>query len=434
LRWEFNPSPEPAGTTSFFHPETGTVFSDHRPLWPVVYNNFAPRLGAAYIVHNTPGRETVVRGGGGVFFDTGQQLGSLTFNGPGFSAFTFGRGSFGVPPAFPAIVNPPSLADFGFAYGYAPHLQLPYTLQWNASIEQALGKSQAFTVSYVGSHGSRLLQSNEFLPPNNPSGAFFVFIENGLTSDYDSLQIQFRRRLSRGLTALASYTWSHCMDYGSSNFLIGYQRGNCDFDIRNNLSAASYDLPNVGHNGFVNAVLHHWGLDDRFTARTAFPVTLRGNENFDPVTGQGVFSGLDLVPNQPIYLYGANCDSVLQGLGDLKPGQGCPGGRAVNPQAFTNVSSGFGNAPRNFARGFGAWQMDLAVRRDFPIYERLKLQFRAEAFNIFNHPNFGTIDPGFGGKKFGQATSTLANSGGVLTPLYRQGGSRSMQFALKFIF
>ena len=63
---------------------------------------------------------------------------------------------------------------------------------------------------------------------------------------------------------------------------------------------------------------------------------------------------------------------------------------------FSAVNSGLGDTPRNFARLFGAWQMDLAVRRDFPIGERLKLQFRAEAFNVFNHPNFGNINPYFG--------------------------------------
>ena len=112
--------------------------------------------------------------------------------------------------------------------------------------------------------------------------------------------------------------------------------------------------------------------------------------------GRFTMRGLNFVPGQPVYLYGANCASVLQGLGDLQSGQGCPGGRAINPLAFTVATSGLGDAPRNFARGFGAWQMDLAVRRDFPIHESLKLQFRAEAFNIFNHPNFGTINPNFG--------------------------------------
>jgi hypothetical protein len=78
--------------------------------------------------------------------------------------------------------------------------------------------------------------------------------------------------------------------------------------------------------------------------------------------------------------------------------------------------------------------MDVAVRRDFPIHERLKLQFRAEAFNVFNHPNFGRIDGGFGDSTFGQATGTLANSLGILSPLYQMGGPRSMQFALKLNF
>jgi hypothetical protein len=215
---------------------------------------------------------------------------------------------------------------------------------------------------------------------------------------------------------------------------VGYERGDCDFDIRSNLSGAfSYDLPNVGQNQFRRAVLSHWGFDDRFTARTAFPVTLNGNPLLQP-DGKVYYAGLNLVQGQPIYLYGANCATILQGLGDLASGQGCPGGRAINPNAFGDVSSGLGDAPRNFARGFGAWQMDLALRREFPICERLKLQFRAEAFNVFNHPNFGNVNGSFGSNTFGQATGTLASSLGVLNPLYQMGGPRSMQFALKFVF
>jgi hypothetical protein len=438
LRWEVNPAP---GVTQGLKPytvqgssaSTWTLAPQGTPLWQTTYGNFAPRLGAAYVIRNTPAWETVLRVGGGLFFDTGQQLGSIGFSGPGFSALAFLPVSFPGPVAVPAIVNPP-IAPYSTVYGVAPHLQLPYTIQWNSSIEQALGKSQAFTVSYVGSHAGRLLQQNAFEPTNNPVSSFFYFVENGLTSDYDSVQIQFRRRLSRGLTALASYTLSHCLDYGSQNYLAGYQRGNCDFDVRHSFSTAfSYDLPNLVQNGFLNAVLRHWGLDGRFTARTAFPVTLEGKGLVQP-NGQIYNEGLSFVPGQPVYLYGASCASVLQGLHDLNPGQGCPGGRAINPNAFMNVGSGYGDAPRNFARGFGAWQMDLAARRDFPINERLKLQFRGEAFNLFNHPNFGSVSPYFGTTTFGQATATLANSLGVLNPLYQMGGSRSMQFALKLVF
>jgi hypothetical protein len=279
-----------------------------------------------------------------------------------------------------------------------------------------------------------LLTQDVISPPSNPNTPFLDLIANGLTSDYDSLQLQFRRRLSRGLTALASYTFSHCIDYGSQNYSLGYKRGNCDSDVRHSFSAAfSYDLPNAGHGAFINAVLDHWGLDDRFTARTAFPITLVGNELLQP-NGQIYDGGLSFVPGQPIYLYGANCTSTLFGLGDLTSTETCPGGRAINPNAFTAVNSSLGDTPRNFARLFGALQMDLAVRREFPIHERLKLQFRAESFNIFNHPNFGTVNPQFGENTFGQATATLASSLGILSPLYQMGGPRSTQFALKFIF
>jgi len=452
LRWEVNPAPGVTQglkpyTTQGSSPDTWMLAPQGTPLWQTTWYNFAPRLGVAYILHNTPGRETVVRGAGGVFYDTGQQTGSFGFEGPGFtqiSAFHFDL-PFPSHPAVPAIVNPPMPPFTGSVFNFSPHLQLPYALQWNASIEQALGKSQALSVSYVGSHAARLLQESKFSSiPNNPNGIqSAIFFGNGLTSDYDTLQIQFRRRLSRGLTTLASYGWSHCIDYGSLNLDYGYQRGNCDFDVRHNFSGAfSYDVPNLGHSAFSRVVLHHWGLDNRITARTGFPVTLQGNVLLQS-DGKEYYGGLNLVPGQPVYLYGAKCASVLQGLGDLQPGQGCPGGRAINPKAFAPLGSGVGDAPRNFTRGFGAWQMNLAVRREFPIYENLKLQFRAEAFNIFNHPNFGSIRAKCGGTPgtagcadplFGQATATLANSLGTLSPLYQMGGSRSMQFALKFIF
>jgi len=442
LRWDVNPPPDVTQglkpyTIQGSGPSTWTLAPQGAPLWQTAWYNFAPRLGVAYILHDVPGRETVVRSGGGVFFDTGQQLGSFGFSGPGFSAqLCCPSGSFPVDGAglAPVITNPPTGSN---VYVFPSHFQLPYTLQWNSSIEQAMGKEQALTVSYVGSHAARLPRYNLIFTPNSrPQFADIYFIQNGLTSDYDSLQVQFRRRLSRGLTALASHTWSHCLDYGSQNFgnSFGYRRGNCDFDVRHNLSAAfSYDLPNVGHNAFANTVLRHWGFDNRFTVRTAFPVILQG-KRLMLSNGQLYNAGVNLVPGQPVYLYGDNCTTTLQSLGDLTPGQGCPGGRALNPQAFTNASSGFGTAPRNFAQGFGAWQMDLAVRREFPIFENLRLQFRADAFNVFNHPNFGTVNPNVGQRTFGQATSTLANSLGTLSPLYQQGGPRSMQFALKIIF
>jgi hypothetical protein len=472
LRWEVNPPP---GVTQGLKPYTAVGVSDLNttyaapqgtPLYRTAWFNFAPRLGAAYVIHGTTGWETVLRAGGGVFFDTGNQNDSAGFFSVGFNSsnnlsgnsFPINAPSFVLPtdqPCQNTAANPNQCPKYSLTAFY-PHLQLPYTWQWNASVEQALGKAQALSVMFVGSHASRLIQHEGVdVPSQNLSLNGLELMRNGLTSDYESLQAQFTRRLSGGLTSMASYTFSHCIDYGSFNFGGIAQRGNCDFDVRHNFSAAlSYDLPNVGHNGLIGALADHWGIDNRFTARTSFPIDLNGNNRHLP-NGQSYDQGLDIVPGVPVYLYGADCAQQLGSNSlttpELLPGHACPGGKALNPNAFENVQCPatnqfcIGNAPRYFARLFGAWQMDLAVRREFPVYENLKLQFRAEAFNVFNHPNFGAVDgycfgnpgapPCFGlTGRFGTAESSLANSLGILNPLYQMGGPRSMQFALKLIF
>jgi hypothetical protein len=439
LRWEVNPPP---GSTQGDIPYTAVGSSlatlalapQGTPLWKTDWFNFAPRLGATYVLRDAPGWETVVRGGGGVFFDTGQQLGSTGFGGVGFAGFLFEGYFEGVPSSFPIppAEAPPALSTptppyDNIAMVFPSHYQLPYTLQWNVALQQALGKAQSLSATYVGSHGARLLEIKEIEASSvNPSFPYGVdLFPNGLTSDYDALQLQFKRSLSRGLTALASYTFSHSIDYGSRDNLQPYVRGNSDFDVRHSFSSAlSYNLPNVSTNRVARAVLNNWGLDDRFSARSGFPVTLNGLETVNPNTGQEYFQGLNLNPGVSLYLSGSDC-------------QGCPGGRRINPAAFSFPAAGEpGDVPRNFVRAFGAWQMDMAVRREFPIYERLKLQFRAEAFNIFNHPNFGNIDPYLQDAKttFGEANATLNASLGTLSPLYQMGGPRSMQFALKLIF
>jgi len=109
-----------------------------------------------------------------------------------------------------------------------------------------------------------------------------------------------------------------------------------------------------------------------------------------------------------------------------------PGGRRINRAAFANPAAGqSGTLGRNVLRGLPAWQIDLALRRQFRITEKLNLQFRAEAFNIFNHPNFGTIQTSLTAANFGQATNMLNRQLGSLSSLYQIGGPRSFQFALK---
>jgi hypothetical protein len=435
LRWEVNPAPSaPKGnlpyTVEGSSLATLTLAPEGTALWKTSSYNFAPRLGAAYLLRNGPRYETAVRGGFGVFFDTGQQLGSDGYAGPGFSATEYfgstSPASFPVPVGQlnPPIANPP-VPPYGTVYTFPRHFQLPYTLQWNASIEQALGKSQTLKVSYVGAQGRRLLEQSQVdVGSFNPNFSTVIFSKNGLSSDYDALQVQLQRKLTSGLQVLASYTFGHSIDYGSTNVTLPYTRGNSDFDVRHNFSAAvSYDLPVGFQNRPARAVLRDWGLDDRLMARTGFPVTLQGNTLTDAATGQLYYAGLNLVAGQPIYVYGPEY----------------PGGRSINPLAFAEPAGAApGDAPRNSVRGFGAWQMDVALRRNFPIHENLKLQFRVEAFNIFNHPNFGTINANYCSPgpfcTFGQATATLAQSLGVLNPLYQMGGARSIQFALKLAF
>jgi hypothetical protein len=454
VRWDVNPAPgSTRGKSNLPYTALGdslatlTLAPQGTPLWQTSWYNFAPRLGAVYQLRDKPGQETVIRAGAGVFYDTGQQVGSRGYEGDGFQAVArVANASFPAPPAAltPAITNPP-VPPYNEIFAFPAHMQLPYTLQWNVSAQQALGKQQTLTVSYVGAAGRRLLGQQEIEPGAvNPNFDTILMNQNGLTSDYDALQLQWQRALSHGLSVLASYTWSHSIDDGSQSIAFPSMRGNSDFDVRQNFSTAiSYSTPDYFEGKLTKALLDHWGLDDRFTARTAFPVTPVGPRFVDPATGQINPGELNLVPGQPLYLYGANCATVLQGLGNLSPGQTCPGGRAINPHAFalpagcTEFScSGpiSGNAPRNLVRGFGEWQMDLAVRREFPLYDRLHLQFRAEAFNIFNHPNFGEIDPEYSDLQFGQAEGTLASTLGVVSPLYQTGGPRSMQFALKLIF
>jgi Carboxypeptidase regulatory-like domain/TonB dependent receptor len=446
LRWELNPAPTaPAGnkpyTVEGSSLSTLTLAPQGTRLWKTTWYNFAPRLGAAYILRTTPGHETVLRGGAGVFFDTAQQLGSAGYNGSGFSAFqsfgTYGGGAaaFPAPPNLvnPPIINPP-IAPYQTIYAFSPHLQLPYTLEWNVAIEQALGNTNSLTLSYVGANGRRLLEENQIhVTPFNANFGYVSFIENGLTSDYNSFQVQFRRRVTNGLQVLASYTLSHGIDYGSRDSELTYVRGNSDFDVRHSASGAlTYEIPFRAENRWAAIALRDWGVDTRISARSGFPVTLNGISVTNPATGQLYYTGLNVVPNVPLYVHGPQY----------------PGGRSINPLAFAPPSgctpnscpdgAAPGDAPRNSLRGFGAGQVDLAVRREFPIHERLKLLFRAEAFNLFNHPNFGSINSNYCQPgpfcTFGQATATLAQSLGVLSPLYQMGSARSMQFALKLTF
>ena len=253
----------------------------------------------------------------------------------------------------------------------------------------------------------------------NPNFGTVIFYDANLTSDYQALQSRFQRTMGRGLAASLAWTWSHAIDYGSNSQVLQPVRGNSDFDVRQNVQGGfTWDVPNPLR-GSARFLLEHWGLDGRLSFRTALPVAVAGSLATDPATGSYYRGGLNFNSGVPLYLYSA----------------GYPGGRAINKAAFSLPATTLsGNAPRNFVRGFNADQLNFAVRREFPLAEGLRLQFRAEVFNILNHPNFGFIDATYTDAAFGLAQKTLSSSLGTLAQQYQQGGARSMQFALKLLF
>jgi hypothetical protein len=438
VRWEVNPSPsQTSGELPYLVqgnpsiPSSLVLGPSNTRFWKTTYLNFAPRAGLAYQVHDQPGHETVLRAGGGAFFDTGQENSAQAFgNSPGQSvsaAYTDVSYPLTHAQIYLPVTNPPG-SPYGTGYYFPEHLQLPYTFQWNLALEQALGRQQSISLTYVGSNGRRLL-TQQLLKGAATAGPNFseIYLEtSGTTSSYNAMQIKFQRTLSKGLQVLASYNWAHSIDFGSQSVAFSVIRGNSDFDVRHNLNLAlTYDIHVGSPNRFFREVADHWAVDTRFAARTGFPVIFQGNTIALP-DGQQTYSGLNLT-GAPIYLYGKQCPDLAESV--------CPGGRRINPTAFSLPTSGQeGTAPRNFARGFGENQVDMAVRRTFPILEHLNLQFRAEAFNILNHPNFGFIQSTYGNVQFGEATKMLNQSLGTLSPLYQQGGPRSMQFALKLQF
>jgi hypothetical protein len=304
-------------------------------------------------------------------------------------------------------------------------------VQWNVAVEQQLGEQQTLNINYVSSASKRLLTQNFYDPnllgnPNFTSDNGLYLTTNRASANYQSLQVRFQRSLAHGFHGLLSYTWSHSLDNASTNFTIyELERGPSDFDIRNNFQAAlSYDIPGHYSNDWVSYALKHWSLDTRISARSALPVDIFSRTTVDSDSGQGLLFHPDRDFSQPLYTYNPIA----------------PTGRQINPRAFKERDDASGNviegnAGRNSARGFDAGQADVTLCRDFPFTARIGLLFRAEAYNIFNHPSFGSIYNSLdNGPLFGQTYTSLASQLGGLSSIYQLGGARSMQVALKLYF
>ncbi len=444
MRWEWAPAPSGRGNTilaSWMNtddPLRIALAPNGTSVWKTTYGNFAPRIGVAYRL-NQKG-SFVLRAGGGIFYDLGTgDFADLILQFPnGTSSF---NPSVSVPvsdltpflPA-PASLQPPFPNG---VYGYASNLKLPRSYQWNVALERFLGGNQMITATYTGQAGRNLTRQEALFQPNPNFLGEFVLTYNGARSNYNALQLQYRRPLSRRVQALVNYTWSHSLDNASNDFVIGQSNtvisaatdyGSSDFDVRHSFSGAlTYDIPGVSKFRPLSLLTRDWSVDAVIVSRSGFPFNaIVFGSSPDP--GGFATSRPDLVPGQPIWLFGSQCAA--------QQGAPCPGGRALNAAAFSEPATPRqGTEGRNDIRGFGLTQVDLSLARKFPISDRLGLQFRADAFNVFNHPNFANPLPFVEfGPFFLQSFQMLNQSLGGLNPLFQEGGPRSLQLSLKLTF
>ena len=416
LRWELAPPPstndlQPFAVDQANDPTTLKLAAPGSSLWKTTFLNFAPRAGAAYHLSDKSGRELVLRGGGGILYDLGQDRSGDIFA----NSIPFVSGSSGLP-----------------LLAYDPHLKLPYVINWNVTLDQSLGSLQTLSATYLGSSGKRLLHTATLLD-QNPDFSFLRLTTNRGNSDYDALQIRFERRQRDRLGALVSYTLARSFDNVSDDStrraIIASlnpeaDRGPSDFDIRHQLTGyLNYDLPSPVSKGIGNKLLRNWAVDSIFNARSAKPL----NVVYLIPTSFGVAY---LRPN------------VVDGASLYVSDPAVAGGRRINPTAFLVPSDlQQGNLSRNSLRGFPLYQVDLALRRKFSFSEQLALRVQADAFNVFNIANFedplgNDLVTGNQTLAFGQSTAMRGRSlsSGGFPSFYSFGGARALRFSVKLEF
>jgi len=431
VRWELSPAPTGRGNTivtawkNVNNPSEISLAPSGSPIWGTTYTNFAPRVGAAYSL--TPRGDFVLRAGFGVFYDLGSDaVGSLASSFPNDASQCCLSGTLPLSdstPFLPVIsLDPP----YNYARGFAPNLSLPRSYQWNVALEKSFAGKQALSVTYVGQAGRDLLRQESLPTPNSNFANPFTLTTNTARSNYNALQVQFRRPVTTGLQALLGYTWSHSLDNVSNDILAAISNtvisaandyASSDYDVRQSFSGAlSYAIPSTGRTEALKQLTEGWTIEAVAVARTGFPFN---GTVLTAVIGSA-YPRPDLVEGQPLWI--------------ANPQAG--GGKSLNPAAFTVPPAGEqGSEGRNDIPGFGLTQFDLSFGRVFRLGERLNLQFRTDAFNIFNHPNFTNPYAYIGvGPTYLSSTSMLNHGLGGLSPIFQEGGPRSLQLSLKLTF
>jgi len=479
LRWDyFGVIDEERKRFSNFDPAVGLVLEGTgglNKLYNSDWNNFSPRLGAAWDLDGKG--KTVLRAGWGLFYDSFSQdffVGQLPFNtfnpGPAYnpigqSAILF---SFSTVPQIESGV--PVYTDFldSDVFAVDRNLRTPYVQNYNFNIQRELFRNGVLEVGYVGSNGTKLFRYRDINQPPNPaittarpfdngpfapSGGTFFYVnhlETSANSNYNALQASFTLRNRRGWTSMVNYTWSHSIDNASdgqdyvanatqpdNSFRTDHERGNSNFDSRHRFVwTFSYDIPSfapshprLGEGWQVNGVL---------TLRSGNPFHLNYNFTGD-FNGTGEFFGRPDLIGDPFAGTGG-ADRFLNLAAFQTPCTLDADGNCL-PGSFH-----FGSLGRNSLPGPNYRNFDLSLFKTTKITEQVRLQFRAETFNLFNHPNLSSpllpsfiADAAFNGldaqgRGIGFLPITVTPDVGIGNPFLGGGGPRNIQFALRLLF
>jgi hypothetical protein len=381
---------------------------------PTQFDNWGPRLGLAYRFTD----RTVLRGGFGFYYNANQlnTYTLLTSNYPFAAAvnysttaanpMTFTNPTPGAGTVAPVAGTPGTYVS---AYTPEPNMKTQRSYQWNADVGQELWQGSAFELQYLGSHTLHLDRSyyaNEPINPVNTTikslnsqrpnqlfGSIRVFQEDEY-SHYNELTAILRQRESHGFSGQLSYTWSHDLDLGtdsndggttSQQYNPGADYGDANWDVRNRVVGEfTYAMPTLAGMNIINReALGGWHASAIANFQSGMPFTVS-------MSSSTIAAGVDQGTQRPSWVHfeRANCNLKNAYVGLSHSSASC-----IDESAYTtavNYSTGavgYGDVRRNSLVGPGFQYANLAVFKDFPIWERVNFQFRAEAYNVFNHPS-----------------------------------------------
>ena len=443
MRYEYNSPPvDQFDRANIYDAETGSLVGVGtngvpRSAFEPDRNNWAPRFGIAWAPGGRKG--TVVHAGYGIYYDQSSLAPGegLYFNNPFFDFKLY----FSLP-GLPLTVDNPFPESFPFplpisALGFQRDLRTAYFQQWNFKLQQEFGAGRILEFGYVGSKGTKILSARDInqpaaspIIPNfrpNPRFDDVIYLGSRGGSTYHSFQTRFQQRFHAGLSLLAAYTFSKSLDdtstffpsFGDPNFPqnssnVRAEKGRSNFDVRHRFSLSySWELPFgkgrrfLADRGWGSTALGNWQIMGIVTLQTGRPFTVALLPEIDNSnTGRAVLG------------FGANDRPNRLASG---AGQGRTAERWFDTEAFRFSEFGtFGDSGRNILDGPGFTDISFSILKQGSISEAVRLQFRAEFFNLFNNTNFGLPDIFLGSPTFGRVLSAEA--------------PRRIQFGLKFLF